>query len=68
MGHLAPFIDPHWPLLSPIFPRRIHATRDARGAARYNHVSAGVKDFKRNYIRISLPVSTDIDIELDEGC
>ena len=38
-----------------------HAARDARGAARDNHVSVGVEDFKRNRIRISLRVPTDHD-------
>jgi hypothetical protein len=39
--------------------RSFHATRDARAAARYNHVSVGVEDFKRNVIRIAVPVDLD---------
>ncbi len=34
--------------LTHLFSHSFHATRYARAAARYNHVSVGVEDFKRN--------------------
>src|SRR6266404_5325048 len=50
-----------FPPLPPIFPHSFETTRDARCAARHNHVTVGVEDFKSNCISERVPVNTDLD-------
>ena len=45
--------------LTHLFSCSFHAVSYARAAARYNHVSVGVEDFKRNRIRIPFRVFAD---------
>ena len=56
------------PPLPPISPHSFEATCDARCAARHNHVTVGIEDFKGNCISERVPVNTDLDSAGESVC